>query len=291
MPTSALVGGSVNHPSTGDTVRVPYAPVVPPDSAHYPDVPGPSFVDQRSRQNPQPSPTSFSPSFRGDSITCCIHLLQFIHRIQKISGANSNHNLLMGRVIAWARDFANVVEKSLEDARSGSVALLQCETLPELQNLVNGFSNAIRDTLGHWSNSYTTMTEMRCEYKFILLGKPRGGFFRRDKVTQRFDVVSKIVEVMKELLENMSSTVQWWTSIRRVLSTWDVSACILTSEQDFKNVKHKLTSVITELESYHNVHKQFPEVLRTSADSAVRERDSSGEPVIGKLRRRFLSIC
>ncbi|KAI6097380.1 hypothetical protein EDD16DRAFT_603037 [Pisolithus croceorrhizus] len=191
----------------GSRCSLPYAMVVPRDHFCHPDDAEPVFIGQPEWGRFQSSSMNTLPFTETECITNCTELLHSVNCVPDVFLMTPIRDDIMNQTVTWTRNFASHVEKNLEIAQSGYVALkniLRSRNPQELQNFANKFVNSVTSTLDQWRNSHTTMEkvisaatcvcpfaacylQMYLEYHTSLRTKPRRlcWWLKRDKVEKR----------------------------------------------------------------------------------------------------------
>ncbi|KAI6030300.1 hypothetical protein EDC04DRAFT_88905 [Pisolithus marmoratus] len=142
----------------------------------------------------------------------------------------------------------------------------------QLQNLTSSFIHTMKDTEREWRSTHMTMAKKCGEYRAALLAEQRttlammllGGGRRY------FYVLEAITGVMRLVLADMNSTIEWWASISDRAGTWgDVTRQPMSGNDLNDYVRGESASVIRALGSYREVYQNVSQELRRSSESSA----------------------
>lgn len=293
LPTSASVGGNLlehdftNHSSGGNGAYLQYATVVPRDHFSHSNDVEPVSIDRWRRF--QSSNTL--PLTQTDCIANCIQLFHYVNSVPDISVIRARDDIA-GRTIAWLRNFAGHVERSVGNAQNGHVTLKDAQRIRnphELQNFANDFVNATMATLDDWRSSYASLEKMFHDYQTSLRKKPSklSWWLNGRKVRRRREALVMIIGTIKLLLGDIASAIDWWMSFSDEVKIWEDAACLLTSGRSFNDgLEGELIYPIHVLDSYSVTFQSLSERLRSIVDNVAEDQHSSGGPVIRDSRGR-----
>lgn len=226
----------------------------------------------------QSSSMNTLPFSESQCITNCIQLLHLANCVPDVSSMIPTGDDIMFQTIAWIRNFACHVKKSLGNAQHGYVTLkniLRFGNPHELQIFTNDFVNAVTATQDDWRSSQSSMEKMYHEYRSSLRARPRrlSRWLNGRKVRERLNVLLMIVGTMKLLLGDITAAIGWWTSLRNTLKIWEDAACLLTSGHSFNGgLENELIHPINVLDSYCVAYQGLSGRLSRLVDSMSQDR-------------------
>ncbi|KAI6014187.1 hypothetical protein EDC04DRAFT_678842 [Pisolithus marmoratus] len=221
---------------------------------------------------------SINPLFipQASYITNCTQLLHLANRIPNIWKMTPSREDVMNYTSVWTLNFASTIGQSIDNTQHGIDTLesmAQLRNKCQLQNLASHFVHTMRDTESNWRNVQTTMAKKIGEYQAVLLAE-QGAILTMLLLGGRkryLNVLQAVVEVMKLVLADMNSTIEWWASISNRVRTWGEVTRQPMSGNDL-NVMGGLTCVTHALELYREGYQNVSQELRKLIESVDRDQ-------------------
>lgn len=223
-----------------------------------------------------PPPTNSLLVPQADYIANCTELLHLADRVPKIWKMTPTRIDILDHSSAWTLNFASVIERSIDHARYGIDALGSIAHSRNQHQLLKHFLNTTKDIEREWRNASTTLSKMSGEYRAVMRAEQRtilttlvfGGGKRY------FNILQAITGIMKLVLSDLQSTIEWWTNISDRVGTWGDDAHPAVSSHAFNDhVRGEVTSIIRALRSYCEAYQNVSQELRKSIEGV--ERDPS----------------
>lgn len=223
-----------------------------------------------------PPPTNSLLVPQADYIANCTELLHLADRVPKIWKMTPTRADIFSHSSAWTLNFASVIGRSIDNALHGTNLLGSIAHSRNQRQPLKHFLNTTKDIERDWRDASTTMSKICGEYRAVMRAERRtilttlvfGGGKRY------FNILQAITGIMKLVLLDLQSTIEWWTNISdRVGTLGDVAHPPMSNHTFNDHVRGEVSFVIRALRSYCETYQNVSQELRKSIESV--ERDSS----------------
>ncbi|KAI6123085.1 hypothetical protein EV401DRAFT_2261188 [Pisolithus croceorrhizus] len=220
-----------------------------------------------------PLPTNSLPVPQADYIANCTELLHLANRVPKIHKMAPTRDDILSHTSAWTLNFASVIGKSVDSAQHGIVTL---EAMTHLQNqrqpqdLASHFLDTTKDIERDWRDACTTMAKTCGEYRAVLRAEQRTTLTTRvfGGGKRYFNILQAITGIMRLVLFDLNSTIEWWANISDRVGTWGDIANQPMSRYGFDDrLRGEVSAVIRALTSYRKAYQNVSQELRESIES------------------------
>lgn len=220
-----------------------------------------------------PPPTNPLLVPQADYIANCTELLHLADRVPKIQKMTPTRDDILSHTSAWTLNFASVMEKSVDNAQHGIIALeamthLRSQRQP--QDVASHFLDDTKDIERDWRDVCTTMAKTCGEYRAVLRAEQRTTLATRvfGGGKRYFNILQAITGIMRLVLFDLNSTIEWWASISDRVGTWgDVAHQPMSGYGFDDRLRGEVSSVIRALRSYCKAYQNVSRELRESIES------------------------